>query len=105
MCVCVRVCVCLCVCACVCVCVCTRLPVELCLRDDDVTGAGLLGVFDGVVQYADDPYDAAHPLHSVGHVAGTADQPLTAKQLEINTEEKRTYRYCILSICILSIQL
>lgn len=60
----------------------TRLAIDLILWDDDLTGAGITGVLDGVAQDADDPDHLAHLFYPVFHVAGVTDELLTAGNLE-----------------------
>lgn len=52
------------------------------LRDDDLARAGVVSVFDWMVQQADDPDDPAHLLHPVGDVAGITQELLTSEKLE-----------------------
>lgn len=52
------------------------------LRYDDLARAGVMSVFDWMVQQADDPDDLTHSLHPVGGVAGITQELLTLEKLE-----------------------
>lgn len=60
----------------------TGVAVDLILRDDDLAGVGVVGVFDGMAEDADDSDHLARLAHAVGDVAGVADQLLAASHLE-----------------------
>lgn len=57
------------------------LPVDLVLRDDELTGVGIRGALDGVTQDADDSDHLAHNLGTIRDVAGVTNQLLTAGNL------------------------
>lgn len=51
------------------------------LRNDDLTGVGVVGVFDGVAQDADDPNDLAGFSYAFLDVTRVTDELLAASDL------------------------
>lgn len=59
----------------------TWVAVNLILRNDDLAGVGIIGVFDGVTEDADHTDHLTCFADAVGNVAGVADELLTASHL------------------------
>lgn len=60
----------------------TGVAVNLILRDDDLAGVGVIGVFDGVAEDADHTDHLTRLPHAVRDVAGVADELLTTSHLK-----------------------
>ena len=57
------------------------------LWNNDLAGVGVVGVFDGVAENTDDSDHLAHFFYSIFHIAGIADELLTASNLQQNIED------------------
>lgn len=56
-------------------------PIDLTLGDDDLAGVCVVGVWDGVIQDADDSDHLAHFGDTVHNVAGVTNQLLASGNL------------------------
>lgn len=60
----------------------TWFAVNLVLRDDDLAGIGIISVFNGMAEDADDPDHLADFVHAVRDVAWVTDELFAAGNLE-----------------------
>ncbi len=60
----------------------TWFAVNLVLGDDDLAGIGIISVFNGMAEDADDPDHLADFVHAVRDVARVADELLATGNLE-----------------------
>lgn len=51
------------------------------LWNNDLTGVGIIGVFDRVAEDADDPDHLAHFCYPIFYIAGITDELLTTSKL------------------------